>query len=103
MDEREKFNIAWKKIKAQSEAMFGSPEDMTASDADNVLEAAGIDSEKLRRAAYDRIYRAAQTYWNAHKDLPHRLKKALEELRPDDLPVRTESQATHQARVFLTA
>ena len=101
MDEKEKFNIAWKKIKAKSDAVVGSAEDMTASEADRVLEASGIDTEELRRAAYKRIYSAAQTYWNAHKELPPRLKQALKDLRPDDLPAQTESEATHQAESIL--
>ena len=82
MDSNQKFNIAWKKIKQDSDALFGTAEELTGAEADEVLRAAGIDVEQLKRQAYERLYREAQSYWNKNEELPPRLKKALADLRP---------------------
>ncbi len=56
MDSNQKFNIAWKKIKQQSDALFGPPKN-SRHRADEVLRAAGIDGEQLKRQTYERLYR----------------------------------------------
>lgn len=102
MDDKEKFNIAWKKIKERSEAIFGAGDEMTSAEADEILKAAEINGEELKRSAYDLLYRKAQCYWQAQKDPPPLLKKALADLRPDGLPPRTTSDAKRQAESTLS-
>jgi molybdopterin converting factor small subunit len=81
--------------------LFGTAEELTGAEADEVLRAAGIDVEQLKRQAYERLYREAQSYWNKNEELPPRLKKALADLRPDDLPPRSATEAHRQAETVI--
>ena len=87
------------RINRLSEALFGTPDEIGDEEAEQLLSEAGFDTEALDERLYKRLYAEAQQYWNAKKDLPPLLKKALEDLRPLSSPPRNEAELARQARV----
>jgi hypothetical protein len=86
------------RIRRLSEALFGAPDEICEEEAEEALHEAGVDADALNERMYKRLYAEAQQYWNAKKDLPPLLKKALEDLRPLSSPPRNEAELARQAR-----
>jgi hypothetical protein len=86
------------RITRLSEALFGTADEIGKEEAEELLTGAGLDSEATNERIYNRLYAEAQQYRIAGKDLPHLLKKALEELRPLSAPPRNEAELARQAR-----
>jgi hypothetical protein len=87
------------RIKRLSEALFGAPDEIAEEEAEQALSEAGYDTDALNEGMYKRLYAEAQQYWNAKKDLPPLLKKALDDLRPLSSPPQNEGELTRQAKV----
>jgi hypothetical protein len=83
-------------------ALFGEPEDLQEDELDEFLAASGLNVEESRNKLYERLRLEAQPYWMAHKELPTRLKQALEEFRPDTAPVRSEKELNERAGAGVT-
>ncbi len=86
------------RIKRLSKALFGAPDEIGDEEAAQALSEAGYDMDALKESMYKRLYAEAQQYWNARKDLPPLLKKALDDLRPLSSPPRNEGELTRQAK-----
>lgn len=87
------------RIRRLSEALFGAPDEIGEEEAEEALRETGVDADALNERMYRRLYAEAQQYWNAKKDVPPLLKKALEDLRPLSAPPRTEAELARQAKV----
>lgn len=66
-----------------SDALYGAPDELTAAEAAEDLEAAGVDREALHRRMYDKLLLVARGYRLKGEEVPHRLVKALEDLRKE--------------------
>jgi hypothetical protein len=77
------------KLSQLSNALFGAPEDISHAEAIEDLEAASIDREELCRRTYDKLCLLARDYRLKGEEPPHRLKKALDDLRKRSGPPRT--------------
>ena len=86
------------RISRLSEALFGTADEIGEEEAASLLTGAGLDSEATNEHIYKRLCAEAQQYRTAGKDLPHLLKKALEDLRPLSAPPRNEAELVRQAR-----
>jgi hypothetical protein len=86
------------RINRLSEGLFGSPEEITTEEAEEVLTEAGIDIERLHDRLYDRLHKEAQRFWGERKELPPLLKEALSELRPLSVNPQSDAELTRQAR-----
>jgi hypothetical protein len=89
---------ARKRITRLSQALFGTADEIGEQEAQELLTRAGLDSEATNERIYKRLCAEAQQYRIARKDLPHLLKKALEDLRPLSAPPRSEAELARQAR-----
>jgi hypothetical protein len=86
------------RIAKVSDRLFGDPEEVDATEADELLAAAGLDSSELENRMYSRLHSEAQKHWMKQEALPHLLKKALADLRPTTAPARNEFELTQQAK-----
>ncbi len=86
------------RINRLSEALFGTPDEISEEEAEQLLSEAGFNTEALNDRIYNRLYAEAQQYWNAKKDLPPLLKKSLDDLRPLSSPPRNEAELARQAK-----
>jgi hypothetical protein len=80
-----------------SDALYSSPEDLTAADAAEDLEAAGVDREALHRRMYDKLCLLVQGYRLKGEEPPHHLAKAVEELRKKVGQPRTKEEFERRA------
>jgi hypothetical protein len=78
------------RLDRMSEALFGAPETMDLVDAVEDLKAVGIEPDELCVRMYDRLCIEAQAYRLRREEVPPLLKRALENLRPNTLPPRTQ-------------
>jgi ATP-dependent Clp protease ATP-binding subunit ClpA len=65
-----------------SEALFGAAADVERAEAEELLKAAGLDLEQLKRALYRRLRERSEKHVAAHQPLPPLLRQALEDLAP---------------------
>ena len=86
------------RITKLSDRLFGDPEEVDATEADELLAAAGLDTSELENRMYSRLHQEAQKYWMKQEALPPLLKKALADLRPATAPARNESELAQQAK-----
>ena len=86
------------RINRLSEALFGTPDEIGEEEAEQLLSEAGLDPEAINERVYKRLYAKAQQFWMAKKELPPRLKKALQDLLPLSAPPRNESELARQAK-----
>jgi hypothetical protein len=80
-----------------SNSLFGVPDDISHAEAVEDLEAASIDREELFRRMYDKLCLLARDYRLKGEEPPHRLKKALEDLRKSVGLPRTKEECDRQA------
>jgi hypothetical protein len=80
-----------------SDALYGSPEELTAAEAAEDLEAAGVDREELHCRMYDKLCLLAQGYRLKGEEPPHHLAKAVEELRKKVGQPRTREEFERRA------
>lgn len=80
-----------------SDALYGTPEELTAADAAEDLEAAGVDREALHRRMYDKLCLLVQGYRLKGEEPPHHLAKAVEELRKKVGQPRTKEEFERRA------
>lgn len=86
------------RITKLSDRLFGDPAEVDATEADELLTAAGVDGSELENRMYSRLHHEAQKYWMKQEALPPLLKKALASLRPANAPARNESELAQQAK-----
>ena len=86
-----------KRLDKLSDALYGSPEELTAADAAEDLAAAGVDREALHRRMYDKLCLLARDYRLKGTEVPHRLGKALEDLRKEVGQPRTKEEFERRA------
>lgn len=86
-----------KRIDQIASSLFGEPEDLEKDELDEILLAGGVDIEASRNRLYERLRLEARSYWMEKKDLPPKLKQALEEFRPHTAPVRTAKELEKRA------
>lgn len=91
-----------KRIDEISSALFGEPEDLQEDELDEILVSCGLNVDESRNRLYERLRLEAQPYWMAQKELPTRLKQALEEFRPDTAPVRSDKDLEKRAGASVT-
>ena len=70
------------RLKKLSESIFGEPAEVEFAEAEALLEAAGIDPEKLKQNLYQRMLERSKAYSNSGQPVPPLLKQALEDLQP---------------------
>jgi hypothetical protein len=80
-----------------SDALFGAPENMDLANAIEDLKAVGIEPEGLCIRMYDKLCTEAQAYRLRREEVPPLLKKALESLRPNTVPARTQVELDRRA------
>lgn len=85
------------RLDRMSDALFGAPEDVSLADAIENLKAVGIEPEDLCKRMYDKLCLVAQSYRLRKEELPSRLRKAMEDLRPDTLPARNREDLDRAA------
>jgi hypothetical protein len=88
----------WKKL---LDPLFGEIDDMDASEAEQILESAGIDYEAVKRRTYDKLSASAASLRLKGKSVSADLQEALEAFRPLDAPPRTDEEAKRQAHGML--
>ena len=84
-------------IGRRSDALFGPPENMDLAEAVENLKAAGVEPEELCKRMYEKLCIAAQAYRVRNEPVPPRLRKALEDLRPNTLPARNQEELERTA------
>lgn len=80
-----------------SDALFGSPSDISAAEAIEDLEAAGVNREDLHSRMYEKLCALAREYRLKQEQVPVPLRKALEELRTRMGPPRTKEEMDRRA------
>ena len=80
-----------------SNALFGAPHELSAEEAAEDLEVAGINREELCARMYEKLCIVAREYRMRQEAVPHLLAKALEDLRKRVGPPRTKEEAERQA------
>jgi hypothetical protein len=80
-----------------SNALFGSPEDLSLEDALETLKLAEISPEELCDRTYNELLFKARAYRTRQEEVPPRLKKALEDLRPVTVPPRSQEELDRSA------
>ena len=85
------------RLDRMSDALFGAPENMDLANAIEDLKAVGIEPEGLCIRMYDKLCTEAQTYRLRQEEVPPLLKKALESLRPNTVPARTQVELDRRA------
>jgi|HubBroStandDraft_6_1064221.scaffolds.fasta_scaffold39863_4 hypothetical protein len=85
------------RLDRMSEALFGAPENIELVDAVEDLKTVGIEPEELCSRMYERLCVEAQAYRMRRENVPPLLKKALESLRPNTAPPRTQMELDRRA------
>lgn len=85
------------RLDRMSDALFGAPETMHLVDAVEDLKTVGIEPDELCIRMYDKLCAEAQAYRLRQEEVPPLLKKALESLRPNTLPPRTQVELDRRA------
>jgi hypothetical protein len=80
-----------------SNALFGAPDDLSPTEAVEDLEIAGINREELCARMYEKLSAVAREYRMRQEEVPHLLRKALEDLRKKVGPPKTREEADHRA------
>jgi len=79
------------------DCLFGGIEEIDGLDAQQILQAAGVDYGSVRRMMYDKAAHSAASLRLSGKPVPADLQRALEAFRPPDAPPRNEDEARRQA------
>ena len=66
-----------------SERVFGEAAEVEPAEAEELLNAAGIDPRRLKNQLCHKMLKRAEEYSRAGRPLPPLLKQAIEDLRPD--------------------
>ena len=98
MKEKQPLNERRNRLDRLSNGLFGRPEEIDRTEAEDLLRSAGQDLDTLASDLYARLYKQAQEYWMAKKPLPPLLKSAIDELRPLTAPPRNEKDLASQAQ-----
>src|SRR5580698_8691233 len=85
------------RLEELSNALFGSPEDLSLEDALETLKLAEIDPEELCDRMYQKLLLEARAYRNRQEQVPPRLRKALENLRPPTAAPRSQDELDRTA------
>ncbi len=85
------------RLNSVSDALFGSPEELSGAEAAEDLKAAGVDREELCARMYERLCIEAKQYRLQDKQVPPLLRKALEDLRKRAGPPRTSEEMNDRA------
>jgi hypothetical protein len=85
------------RVDRMSDALFGAPETMDLVEAVEDLKAVGIEPDELCARMYDKLCREAQAYRLRQEEVPPLLRKALESLRPNTAPPRTQVELDRRA------
>lgn len=85
------------RLDRMSEALFGAPENIELVDAVEDLKTVGIEPEELCGRMYEKLCVEAQAYRLRQEAVPPLLRKALESLRPNTAPPRTQVELDRQA------
>jgi hypothetical protein len=80
-----------------SSALFGSPEDLSLADALEILKLAEISPEELCERTYYKVLLRARAYRARQEEVPPRLRKALEDLRPVTAAPRSQDELDRAA------
>jgi|HubBroStandDraft_6_1064221.scaffolds.fasta_scaffold18586_9 hypothetical protein len=85
------------RLEELSNALFGSPEDLSLEHALETLKLAEISPEELCDRTYNELLLKARAYRTRQQEVPPRLKKALEDLRPATAPARSQEELDRSA------
>jgi hypothetical protein len=85
------------RLEELSNALFGSPEDLSLEDALETLKLAEINPEELCDRTYNELLLKARAYRTRQEEVPPRLKKALEDLRPATAAPRSQEELDRSA------
>lgn len=85
-----------------SDALFGSPEELSLADTLETLKLAGIDPDELCDRTYKKLLIRARAYRARNEEVPARLRKALEDLRPATAPPRSEEELYRAASATIS-
>jgi len=80
-----------------SDALYGASDELTTAEAADDLVAAGVDREELYRRIFDKLCLLARTYRLKEQAVPHRLGKAIEDLRKKVGEPRTKEEFERRA------
>ena len=101
MTERPKpdsFLIKANRLALLSDGILGSPEEIDAAEAKELLRDAGIEPEELKARFHQRFDRLAKDYAAKGQRVPPLLKQALADFRPGLLHSRTERELLREAQ-----
>jgi hypothetical protein len=90
------------RLEELSNALFGSPEDLSLEDALETLKLAEIDPEELSDRTYQKLLLKARAYRTRQEEVPPRLKKALEDLRPTTAAPRSQDELDRAASATIS-
>jgi hypothetical protein len=90
------------RLEELSNALFGSPEDLSLEDALETLRLAEISPEELCDRTYQKLLLEARAYRIRQEAVPPRLKKALEDLRPATAAPRTQDELDRSASAVVS-
>lgn len=85
-----------------SEGLLGDPSEVGSIEAEELLQAAGLDPRKLKNRLCQRMLKRAEEYSHAGRPLPPLLKQAIEDLRPDRDKRVAANSAPATARLAVT-
>ena len=85
----------WKNL---CEHLLGPIDEIVLEEADQLLAAAEIDTETLKKTMYRKLSEQARSLRARGEALPALLEEALEDLRPEWAPARDEDELRNQAR-----
>lgn len=85
-----------------SNSLFGAPEELSLEDVLETLKWADIDSEALCERAYYRLLLKARDYRTRQEEIPARLRKAIEDLRPASAKPRSQDELDRAASATLS-
>jgi hypothetical protein len=85
-----------------ADALFGSPEDLTLADALETLRLAEISPDELCDRTYNKLLIKARAYRIRQEEVPPRLRKALEDLRPATAAPRSQEELDRAASASIS-
>jgi hypothetical protein len=85
-----------------SNSLFGAPEDLSFEDVLETLKSADINSEAICDRAYRHLLLRARDYRARQEEVPARLRKALEDLRPASAEPRSQDELDRSASATLS-
>src|SRR3989442_15846575 len=85
-----------------SDALFGSPEDLSLADALETLRLAEISPDELCDRTYHKLLLKARGYRTRQEEVPPRLRKALEDLRPATAAPRSQEELDRVASASIS-